>query len=417
MLAEADDYEPEEGLVESKKPPEPKIAGYYYEEGTGVISVSDQNNLDTIFNGSGVGIEEINNFTPDLHFTSVKGGFASEDEDKMNNSITENLYPGQCIKVSFVARYINESDQTAEEVDFDWRSDQENNRFDEDDDKLCDENKEDVKAHTKNKKTFKNASLCVSEDGTKITLTGPDGNISSDFKYNQDKGSYIAKLYVFGDVEEKGRSNGDQDISSENGDESTEIEITLISFKPNFTISTKEIIGPATVNFTDTTEGFVSAWNWNFGDGTTSTEINPSHYYTKFGTHKVTMTVGNGEFTADTSQAVTIKKPPAPSITITEPRRGKKWKSNKEYRIKWNYKNLPKNEPIKIEYSCNGGKRWRTIYRGYTNNDGSKKWKMKKSKTKDSKNCYIRILRRSDGSVLGISPKFRIDHKRKTPKW
>jgi len=142
---------------------------------------------------------------PDLHISSVKGGLASEDEDKMNNSITETLKPGQCIKVSFIARYTNESSQKAKDVDFDWRADQDRSRFDENDDKLCDENRENVPAHTKNKKTFKNANLCVSSDGKKLTLTGPDGSITSQFKNVNEK--KVAKIYVFGDVEEKGRNH------------------------------------------------------------------------------------------------------------------------------------------------------------------------------------------------------------------
>lgn len=85
-------------------------------------------------------------------------------------------------------------------------------------------------AHTKNKKTFKNANLCVSNDGKKLTLTGPDGSITSDFK--NINGNKVAKIYVFGDVEEKGRSNGDHDISSEHGDEYTKIEITLKESQP-----------------------------------------------------------------------------------------------------------------------------------------------------------------------------------------
>ncbi|MEA2006608.1 MAG: hypothetical protein U9O20_00390 [Patescibacteria group bacterium] len=166
--------------------------------------------------------------TPDLHITSVKGGLASEDYDDMNHSITETIIPGQCVKTSFVARYINEADQEAKDVDFDWRADSDRSCFDEEDNNLCNENLEDVDAGEKNKKTFNNANLCVSSDGKTLTLTGPDGSISSNFQ--SDGVDQIANVYVFADVEEKGRDNGDQDISDENSsDEYVKIEVVLSS--------------------------------------------------------------------------------------------------------------------------------------------------------------------------------------------
>ncbi|MES2593215.1 MAG: PKD domain-containing protein [Bacteroidota bacterium] len=53
---------------------------------------------------------------------------------------------------------------------------------------------------------------------------------------------------------------------------------------------------PNTVTFTDNSvTGNVSdpiiAWNWNFGDGTTSTQQNPAHLYTNAGTYSVSLTV------------------------------------------------------------------------------------------------------------------------------
>jgi len=50
---------------------------------------------------------------------------------------------------------------------------------------------------------------------------------------------------------------------------------------------------PLTVNFTGTAAGGISpyAYSWNFGDGTSSTEQNPSHAYTQAGTYTATLTV------------------------------------------------------------------------------------------------------------------------------
>lgn len=46
------------------------------------------------------------------------------------------------------------------------------------------------------------------------------------------------------------------------------------------------------VSFTDLT-GSATSWNWNFGDGQTSTEQNPVHSYAQSGTYTVTLSVDN----------------------------------------------------------------------------------------------------------------------------
>jgi PKD repeat protein len=48
---------------------------------------------------------------------------------------------------------------------------------------------------------------------------------------------------------------------------------------------------PLTVNFTDQSTGDITSWSWDFGDGATSTEQNPSHTYTDAGTYTVSLAV------------------------------------------------------------------------------------------------------------------------------
>jgi PKD repeat protein len=50
---------------------------------------------------------------------------------------------------------------------------------------------------------------------------------------------------------------------------------------------------PHTVHFTDYTIGEPTSWNWSFGDGSTSTDQNPIHKYTKIGVYTVTLKVKN----------------------------------------------------------------------------------------------------------------------------
>ncbi|HQK56131.1 MAG TPA: PKD domain-containing protein [Methanolinea sp.] len=48
---------------------------------------------------------------------------------------------------------------------------------------------------------------------------------------------------------------------------------------------------PLQVNFTDLSQGEPSGWHWDFGDGTTSREQNPSHIYTMPGVYDVSLIV------------------------------------------------------------------------------------------------------------------------------
>ena len=64
-------------------------------------------------------------------------------------------------------------------------------------------------------------------------------------------------------------------------------------------------------------------WHWDFGDGTTSNEQNPTHAYSKAGVYTVTLTVtdANGQEAYDTAK-VTVNTPPS-SPTISGPVSGK----------------------------------------------------------------------------------------------
>jgi len=50
---------------------------------------------------------------------------------------------------------------------------------------------------------------------------------------------------------------------------------------------------PLEVQFTDQSAGDIASWSWNFGDGLSSTEQNPSHTYQNAGTYTVSLTVSN----------------------------------------------------------------------------------------------------------------------------
>ncbi|MCP1715002.1 PKD repeat protein [Methanocalculus alkaliphilus] len=61
----------------------------------------------------------------------------------------------------------------------------------------------------------------------------------------------------------------------------------------NFVANATEGEIPLIIQFTDTSTGTPDAWDWDFGDGTTSVEQHPIHTYTTAGYYNVTLTVAN----------------------------------------------------------------------------------------------------------------------------
>jgi len=70
--------------------------------------------------------------------------------------------------------------------------------------------------------------------------------------------------------------------------------ITVVA-KPVANFASKVTSGkvPFTVFFTDKSSGSPTSWNWDFGDGATSTDKNPTHQYLEEGSYTVKLTVTN----------------------------------------------------------------------------------------------------------------------------
>jgi chitodextrinase len=66
--------------------------------------------------------------------------------------------------------------------------------------------------------------------------------------------------------------------------------ITVTPGSGSFSASPTQGVVPLTVHFTDQSAGSPTGWSWDFGDGATSTERNPSHQYTRPGSYTVTLT-------------------------------------------------------------------------------------------------------------------------------
>ncbi|MCA0453051.1 MAG: PKD domain-containing protein [Chloroflexi bacterium] len=76
---------------------------------------------------------------------------------------------------------------------------------------------------------------------------------------------------------------------------------------------------PLTVNFTSTSTGDGLTYAWDFGDGTTSADANPSHEYAQAGQYNVTLTVTNaGGSNTSAPQTITVNAAPvAPVASFT----------------------------------------------------------------------------------------------------
>ncbi|MFL6236251.1 MAG: PKD domain-containing protein [Thermoanaerobaculia bacterium] len=66
------------------------------------------------------------------------------------------------------------------------------------------------------------------------------------------------------------------------------------------------------VVFVDQSTGNPTNWSWDFGDGATSTQQNPSHTYAKAGSYTVTLTASNTAGSSRATKLVTVSTTPSP---------------------------------------------------------------------------------------------------------
>ncbi len=67
---------------------------------------------------------------------------------------------------------------------------------------------------------------------------------------------------------------------------------------------------PLQVTFTDKSAGTPTAYLWSFGDGSTSTEVSPSHTYTTQGLFRVSLTVSNNQGSSTSNGFVFVMRTP-----------------------------------------------------------------------------------------------------------
>jgi len=99
------------------------------------------------------------------------------------------------------------------------------------------------------------------------------------------------------------------------------INVLDIGPEASFTESVHEFGETVTVFFTDTTTSYdeLVSWMWDFGDGETSTEQNPSHTYADEGEYTVTLTVYDVDGDFDTATDTKYVYNEAPTINAGGP--------------------------------------------------------------------------------------------------
>jgi PKD repeat protein len=96
-------------------------------------------------------------------------------------------------------------------------------------------------------------------------------------------------------------------------------QIAVLSPVPvaNFTATPTSGAAPLNVAFADLSTGNVTAWLWDFGDGTNSTVQNPTHVFNAIGTYTVNLTVTGPAGTDTVSTVITAFAVPVANFTAT----------------------------------------------------------------------------------------------------
>ncbi len=219
------------------------------------------------------------------------------------HSLEKTLGWGQSFYVRGELEVCNQSSQKAKDIDSDYRI-EDNRDFDKHDTKVDEDREFDLSAHKCTDKGMSPILVQVSPDGNSVKVSGKNSrtfSISNNFR----------KIYFFADVEEKGRDNGDHDISSHDHDEYGVLKLTIQDPPVVANFHTSVTVGdvPLSVSFTDATTGPVDNRVWYFGDGTISHAINPVHTYTGVGIYTVTLVTSNYSHETLKKRTITVNEP------------------------------------------------------------------------------------------------------------
>lgn len=126
-----------------------------------------------------------------------------------------------------------------------------------------------------------------------VTVSGNSGQI------NYDKGQRAVLYWGDGDIEEVSNSgiyvktdfpsDGEYDVIVDIDQDAEAVTSLAADFEADVLSGAL----PLEVNFTDLSTGDIVIWSWDFGDGNTSSEQNPTHTYETAGVFTVTLQIFN----------------------------------------------------------------------------------------------------------------------------
>lgn len=96
------------------------------------------------------------------------------------------------------------------------------------------------------------------------------------------------------------------------------ISVTVNFPRADFVADTTKGQAPFQVQFTDLSKGKPTAWKWDFGDGSTTSDQNPAHKYTTNGVYTVSLTTtnANGQDTETKDKYIVVTQAPIANFKV-----------------------------------------------------------------------------------------------------
>ncbi len=147
-----------------------------------------------------------------------------------------------------------------------------------------------------------------------------DGSITVHYTFNNLPSTSFASFGAYGWFSACNWGTGIPQYSNSAQDGFNVEGLPVVTPVANFTANTTSGNAPETVQFTDTSSNSPTTWNWDFGDGGSSTLQNPTYTYTTPGIYNVTLTSGNsaGNNTIVESNLINVGNYLAPVSGFTE---------------------------------------------------------------------------------------------------
>lgn len=160
-------------------------------------------------------------------------------------------------------------------------------------------------------------------DGTTVASSAPETTLSATISTSVTAGTYYLA------VSDSAHAQSGADYGYPTYGSLGQYQITgsfpatsTAALAPTAVLTASTLTGPAslTVNFSANNSignGNITAYQWTFGDGTSSTSSNPVHTYTAVGNYTATLTITNQYLlTSSKSVQITVSAPPQPTFHV-----------------------------------------------------------------------------------------------------